>query len=203
MAPGDAAPRDPYRVLGVDRGASGDDIRSAYRDLAWRLHPDRSADASPPERAIAERRMREVNEAFSVLGQPARRRAHDAQGRTTVPSGRRNTARSAGGGGPAPLPAEHDDLVAVADDAVHGVLFHRVLPGLLAAVLLAIVIVSAFAGGESDTSAPSDPGCVLGNTLVDCDGPHDGRIRTLVVPGGSCPDGTTLVSLADDYCVEY
>ena len=78
-----ATERDWYRVLGVDRQAGGDSIRVAYRELAWRLHPDRqetpgaSGGLSDAERRVAERRMREVNEAFRVLGEPARRRAYD------------------------------------------------------------------------------------------------------------------------------
>ncbi|MBL0204094.1 MAG: J domain-containing protein [Candidatus Microthrix sp.] len=74
-----ATERDWYRVLGVDRQAGGDTIRVAYRELAWRLHPDRqqspaaAGGLSHAEQRVAERRMREVNEAFRVLGEPARR----------------------------------------------------------------------------------------------------------------------------------
>lgn len=70
---------DPYRVLGVQRTASADEIRRAYLRLARTHHPDFFADATPGERAAAEQRMRAVNEAWAVLGDPDRRRALEAQ----------------------------------------------------------------------------------------------------------------------------
>jgi hypothetical protein len=58
---------DPYAVLGVDPGASQDEIRDRYRILAHLLHPDRHQSA--PRRVIeeAERHLREVNEAYRLL----------------------------------------------------------------------------------------------------------------------------------------
>jgi hypothetical protein len=66
--PADAHP-DPYEVLGVAADASSGEIRSAYLTLARRHHPDVSAGA--------ELEMTRVNEAWAVLGDPDRRRAHD------------------------------------------------------------------------------------------------------------------------------
>lgn len=60
-----------YDRLGVAPTATAADIRSAYRDLARALHPDR-ANGSPSPRMAA------VNEAWSVLGDPARRAEYDA-----------------------------------------------------------------------------------------------------------------------------
>lgn len=59
--------KDYWAVLGVRRGASLDEIRRAYRRLAWRYHPDRNRDDP-----AAEARMREVNEAYEVLSDPDR-----------------------------------------------------------------------------------------------------------------------------------
>jgi molecular chaperone DnaJ len=66
--------RDYYEVLGVQRGASGAQIKRAFRALARELHPDVS---SEPE---AERRFREVAEAYEVLSDPERRATYDRLG---------------------------------------------------------------------------------------------------------------------------
>jgi molecular chaperone DnaJ len=66
--------RDYYEVLGVQRGASGAQIKRAFRTLARELHPDVS---SEPE---AERRFREVAEAYEILSDPERRATYDRLG---------------------------------------------------------------------------------------------------------------------------
>ncbi|CCM65884.1 J domain-containing protein [Candidatus Microthrix parvicella] len=205
--------RDWYRVLGVDRQAGGDTIRVAYRELAWRLHPDRqqspaaAGGLSHAERRVAERRMREVNEAFRVLGEPARRRAYD-HGRFGAETPKR-PSRSATGRAERPrrtvveVPDDHgDDLVDVAGDGVHGLLFSRLVPAMVAVLLLGIVVFSAFAGGGVKDPSSATPGCVLGNTLVDCAKPNEGRIVGLADSAHRCPDGSGLVRLAVEYCVE-
>ena len=73
-----------YEILEVADGAPPEEVRRAYLDLARRLHPDRWVDASPAQRAEAERRMQEVNEAWRVLGNAGRRIAYD-QDRTAPP----------------------------------------------------------------------------------------------------------------------
>ena len=64
--------KDYYSALGVARGASEDEVRKAYRRLARKYHPDVSKEAD------AETRMREVNEAYDVLGDKEKRAAYDA-----------------------------------------------------------------------------------------------------------------------------
>ena len=54
--------RDPYEVLGVSPGASDDEIKAAYRKLAKKYHPDLNNGS-----AEAEARMKEVNEAYTLL----------------------------------------------------------------------------------------------------------------------------------------
>ena len=66
-----------YDVLGVDPGASSAEIRQAYVRLARAHHPDYFGDADAVRRAEADRRMRELNEAWAVLGDAGRRRAYD------------------------------------------------------------------------------------------------------------------------------
>ncbi|MBW3547158.1 MAG: J domain-containing protein, partial [Actinobacteria bacterium] len=65
--------RSYYDVLGVSPTASADTIRRAYRGGARELHPDRRTGASPEDSAAAARAMQELNEAWGVLGDPARR----------------------------------------------------------------------------------------------------------------------------------
>ncbi|RZL88247.1 MAG: J domain-containing protein [Variovorax sp.] len=64
--------KDYYQALDVERGASEDEIRKAYRKLARKYHPDVSKEAD------AEKRMREVNEANDVLRDKEKRAAYDA-----------------------------------------------------------------------------------------------------------------------------
>jgi molecular chaperone DnaJ len=67
--------RDYYEVLGVDRSASPEELKRAYRTLAMRYHPDRNG-GDP----AAEERFKEVGEAYQVLSDPARRRQYDTFG---------------------------------------------------------------------------------------------------------------------------
>ena len=66
-----------YEVLGVPFDADQATVRRAYVALARRFHPDAHAGRTPAERVHAERRMRDVNEAWATLSDPARRRAYD------------------------------------------------------------------------------------------------------------------------------
>ncbi|MEM7338561.1 MAG: DnaJ domain-containing protein [Actinomycetota bacterium] len=66
-----------YDVLAVAPDDAHDDIRRAYHRAARRWHPDRFVDSPPSEARQAENRMRQVNEAWSVLGDSAKRKAYD------------------------------------------------------------------------------------------------------------------------------
>ena len=67
--------KDYYQALGLERGASEDEVRKAYRKLARKYHPDVSKEPD------AEQRMREINEANDVLRDKEKRAAYDAAGR--------------------------------------------------------------------------------------------------------------------------
>jgi DnaJ-class molecular chaperone len=64
--------RNPYEVLGVDRKASAADIKSAFRRLAKKLHPDANKD--DPKAAS---RFAEINAAYEILGEEDKRKAFD------------------------------------------------------------------------------------------------------------------------------
>lgn len=63
---------DYYRILGVSREASDEDIKKAYRKLVFEHHPDRN-----PDKADAEERIREINVAYEVVGDSEKRRTYD------------------------------------------------------------------------------------------------------------------------------
>jgi hypothetical protein len=69
----------PYEVLGVEPSASAEELRRAYLQLARRHHPDQYATASDETRVEAERRMQEINEAWSLLGDRFRRARVEAE----------------------------------------------------------------------------------------------------------------------------
>jgi molecular chaperone DnaJ len=70
--------RDYYEVLGVPRGASVDDVKSAFRQLARKYHPDVSKEVD------AEERFKEINEAYAVLSDEEKRAAYDRFGHAGV-----------------------------------------------------------------------------------------------------------------------
>lgn len=68
--------KDYYAVLGVPKGAAEKDIKSAYRKLARKWHPDQNPE-NPKE---AEEKFKEISEAYEVLGDPDKRRKYDVLG---------------------------------------------------------------------------------------------------------------------------
>ena len=69
-----AKAQDHYKTLGVDKKASQEDIKKAYRKLARKYHPDTNSDAG------AEERFKAISEAYDVLGDPDKRKKYDRGG---------------------------------------------------------------------------------------------------------------------------
>ncbi|HIP77669.1 MAG TPA: molecular chaperone DnaJ, partial [Kiloniellaceae bacterium] len=67
--------KDYYETLGVSRDADGTAVKSAYRKLAMKFHPDRN-----PGDSEAEHRFKEINEAYEVLKDEQKRAAYDRFG---------------------------------------------------------------------------------------------------------------------------
>jgi molecular chaperone DnaJ len=72
-------PRDYYEVLGVERNAGADDIKKAYRKIAFQNHPDRN-----PGDAASEQRFKEATEAYEVLRDSDKRARYDQFGHAAV-----------------------------------------------------------------------------------------------------------------------
>src|SRR5450830_1083891 len=83
------ANRDYYEVLGLNRDASEDDIKKAYRKLAMKHHPDRN-----PDNPKAEESFKEAKEAYEILSDANKRAAYDQYGHAGV-----DPSAGAGGAG--------------------------------------------------------------------------------------------------------
>ncbi|MBI5871466.1 molecular chaperone DnaJ [archaeon] len=66
--------KDYYKILGISKNASQEEIKKAYRELAKKYHPDLNKETSSKER------MQEINEAYSILGDPQKRANYDRFG---------------------------------------------------------------------------------------------------------------------------
>jgi len=90
MIAAEMAKTDYYEVLGLNRDASDDEIKKAYRRLAMKWHPDRN-----PDNPKAEEHFKEAKEAYEILSEPSKRAMYDQYGHAGVDS---SAAAGAGAG---------------------------------------------------------------------------------------------------------
>jgi molecular chaperone DnaJ len=86
-------PSDPYKILGVDRKASQEEIKKAHRKLVRQYHPDRN-----PGDASAEEKFKEVQAAYDLVGDPEKRKQYDRGGIFGMGGGGSGGGQSAPGG---------------------------------------------------------------------------------------------------------
>ncbi|HTO00650.1 MAG TPA: J domain-containing protein [Microthrixaceae bacterium] len=220
-----AAERNHYEVLGVDEAATIEEIRYAHRQAARVLHPDRHMEGTDADRRLAERRMREVNGAWSVLSDPKKRADYD-RGRSAFRVGQGESTASAGRPSASvadepqrEFPADFDDQFG--DDEVvpewQYWMFKRgpvIAVLLVAAVLFVATAYAGSAGGGSDDGDSPTPTtepkreCVsitsAGRSAVrvPCSEENDGRVVTRVEAALDCPKSTTYVLVHEEFlCV--
>lgn len=179
------AERTHYHVLDVSPSATREEAREQYRRLVRLLHPDRLTDASEAEKRLAERRMRELTEAWKVIGDEEARRRYDdslqraeelrkARARRPAPAGagarpaapRPAPPGSAGGGSTTyaattQLVNDTEDYgglrfdPAPEDDRGHPMFFLRRGPVILMLAVLLGILVGSAYAARRDDSSPN------------------------------------------------
>lgn len=183
--------RSYYDVLGVLPTADVEEIRRAYVLLARDVHPDRFIDAASEQRADSERRMREINAAWHVLGDARRRRRYDLE---RAPE-RQFITRDDG-----TMPPEVLEEVDTTARLIRG------LPWMLLVIIMFAIFVFTAYAVTSDTNV-SECVTVEGTEVVDadCGSPGARRVIRTVDPSQPCPAATERLQPATGalaYCLE-
>ena len=188
-----------YELLGVRPDASTTEIRAAFVVLARALHPDGHGDRPAAEVAAVRRAMQDVNEAWRVLRDPARRAAYDRLLQAPVPPP--SSAPTDGGDLDRPYPrrpVEPGDVT---------VAIVRAVPWIAVLVVLAVIFVfTAFARNGDD------PQTMLGKCIstdsgsaveVPCSQPNDGEVVDVVRTSSGCTRGAVATAVPGGtwYCL--
>ena len=175
--------RTHYDLLGIRTDASPVEIRQAYRSAARANHPDITGEHG----AVA---MAAINEAWGVLGNPARKREYD------LTLSLRAVARSVDGPSASPSMEPRLNPLARYQDPPR---FPWRLMGILALVGVAFVLLGVATASEptppvvDNVLRPGDCVVIIPNgdaSEVLCTAPHDGTLVVLVTDVQRCPDGT-------------
>jgi len=211
-----------YETLGVPPTASSEDIRRAYRRLAQRFHPDRHLQSPASEAANASRRMRDINQAWSVLSDTGARQHYDLE----LALARVKAARNGPSQRPAPAPRRAPSDPRPPAPTYHGYVdvapgygvwtaIFRAVPWVVVIVVLGgIFVFTAFAANKSEGTGSSSEQPVVATTaavgdciralsptelgIVDCSRGNDGRIVEKVSVGRPCPHDSEAVYLPDE-----
>ena len=204
-----------YDLLGASPDATPAQLRRAYLKRARELHPDQYAGLPPADRVIAERRMQDLNAAWTVLSDAASRRRYDAANRRSIRGTRRIvSARSEdweaveGRRPPPPKPPSKPDIANERDMEIRGTAkLLRPIPLLvLFAGLAAVIVVASLVTSSGDDPSTERPapgpepkgapvGCVdlLPRAAeVPC-GDHDAVFWSVIAAHESCESGLEAI----------
>lgn len=185
-----------YEVLGVGPTATSDEVRTAYRDRARVLHPDRAGgDGGGSARA-----MQDLNEAFRVLRDPQRRADYDRRLAGPAPG-------STGGGRSVGWDDDFGQVYGTSrraepQDVTTSIV--RSLPWIGVLFVLAVIFVfTAFASSDGDDAREVPISDLLGRCVqvqqgvgvvpAPCDGPNEGRVEAIGARASHCPRGHTVL----------
>ncbi len=93
------ATKNYYEILGVEKTATADELKLAYRKLAKKYHPDMYVSASEQEKKDAEAKFKDINHAYEVLSDPQKRAAYDTYGDENGPQAGAGFGGFSGGAG--------------------------------------------------------------------------------------------------------
>lgn len=172
------ATRDLYNILGLDRGASADDVKRAYRVLARRWHPDKN-----PGDAEADARFKDITEAYRTLSDPDKRSRYDRLGPLYTEDGR---------------PPRPEDLNAVAS-TVWGNLFRwrSTARGEDLRYTLSVDLEDVVAGCDKEITVPRQVRC---RTCAGEGAPAEGRAQCTVCKGSGRGTGPLLLRTDCYHC---
>ncbi len=181
--------KDYYKVLGVSKDASQDEIKRAFRNLAKQYHPDRN-----PNDSEAETKFKEINEAYEVLSDTTKRSNYDSYGSADGPFGRAGGgAGPFGGRSPGDFGFPFGDIFGPFEDMFSGGARRRTSTGPVRGrdleVQVEISLEEAFTGVERDVrirrvescSRCDGSGAEPGTSVITC--PHcngTGQVRSTV-----------------------